>query len=191
MRRVATVVALLIVLGHVGTAAARGAEGPRPELLQAALAAAHRHGDRIRNRDVVAVIDYGLPSNRARLFLVDPTTGETQGAYLVAHGRGSDPELTGRATRFSNATQSKASSLGAFVTGETYQGAHGRSLRLIGLDATNDRAQARAIVVHGAPYVASGRKVLGHSWGCPAVEPRFVNAIIDRLRGGALLYIGN
>src|SRR5262249_49914450 len=101
-----------------------------------------------------------------------------------------DPGLTGRATKFSNDAQSRMSSLGAFAAGGTYIGAHGLSLKLKGLDPTNNRAEERAIVLHGAWYVAPGRKVLGRSWGCPAVEERFVKTIIDRLKGGAFLYVG-
>lgn len=164
------------------------ADGPRPEVLQAALAAQKMHAHNLVKTSILAIIDYSLPSNAPRLFIVDPRTGETE-KFLVAHGRGSDPDFTGLATRFSNRAQSLMSSLGAFATGGTYSGAHGLSLKLVGLEPSNDRAEERAIVLHGADYVEPGRRVLGRSWGCPAVEQRFVKHIIDRLKGGALLYI--
>jgi L,D-transpeptidase catalytic domain len=171
----------------VGVPAAASA-GPRPELLKAALSAEQAHSADVKRTDTIAIIDYTLPSNVPRLFVVNPATGQSE-AFLVAHGRGSDPGLTGHATKFSNDDNSHMSSLGAYVTGDTYQGEHGLSLKLIGLDPTNNHAQSRAIVLHGADYVAPGRPVLGRSWGCPAVEPRFVKTLIDRLKGAALIYV--
>ena len=109
---------------------------------------------------------------------------------LVAHGRGSGDDL---ARRFSNQPGSLQSSLGTFLTGTTYYGKHGLSLRLQGLDpGVNDRAAERAIVVHGAPYVDAalvprlGR--LGRSQGCPALSPAVAARIIDLIRGGSVLY---
>jgi hypothetical protein len=109
---------------------------------------------------------------------------------LVAHGRNTGDD---RARRFSNRPGSLQSSLGTFVTGRTYQGRHGLSLRLRGLDAgLNDRAEARAIVVHGAEYVSPdivrrlGR--LGRSQGCPALEPGVAARVIDLIRGGSVLF---
>ena len=162
--------------------------GPRPELLQAALAAQQAHSGDIKRTDTIAIIDYTLPSNVPRLFIVDPKTGQSD-AFLVAHGRGSDPSLSGHATRFSNDDNSHMSSIGAYATGQIYNGSHGTSLSLVGLDPTNNHAQERAIVLHGAAYVGPGRSVLGRSWGCPAVEMRFVKTIIDRLKGATLLYV--
>jgi hypothetical protein len=110
---------------------------------------------------------------------------------LVAHGRGSGEY---RAVRFANDAESHASSLGLFVTRDTYVGGHGLSLRLDGLEpGVNDRARDRLIVLHGAPYVsrefASAKGRLGLSWGCPAVEPRVAARLIDRIRDGAPLFV--
>jgi hypothetical protein len=79
------------------------------------------------------------------------------------------------------------SSLGFYLTAETYNGEHGYSLRLDGLSSTNSNARERAIVIHAADYVAPGEKI-GRSWGCPAVEPRYHQQIIDELKEGALIY---
>ena len=103
--------------------------------------------------------------------------------FLVAHGQGSDPSRTGYATRFSNENETHATSLGFFRTAETYDGKHGYSLRLDGLSATNSNARERAIVIHGADYVAS----LGRSWGCPAVEMSVRTRLIDMLKGGSVI----
>jgi hypothetical protein len=109
---------------------------------------------------------------------------------LVAHGQGSGANMT---TQFSNMPDTHATSLGLFVTDTTYVGKNGYSLRLDGLDrGVNDRARDRAIVMHGAPYVsqefvkANGR--LGRSWGCPAVSAVVAKKMIDRVKGGGLVF---
>lgn len=164
--------------------------GIRPQVFEDALSAWAQNQSKIENQRYLTIVDYGLPSDRPRLFVLDHDKG-TLSAYLVAHGKGSDPDHTGHATRFSNKPGSEMSSLGAYLTGPTYQGQHGISLRLFGLESTNDKAAERAIVVHGAEYVSPERKVQGRSWGCPAVEQRFASAIIGKVRGGSLLYIHN
>jgi hypothetical protein len=109
---------------------------------------------------------------------------------LVAHGQGSGGNLP---TLFSNEADTHRTSLGLFVTGDTYVGKNGYSLRLDGLDrGFNDRARDRAIVMHGAPYVSEqfareqGR--LGRSWGCPAVSEAVARNLIDRVKGGGLVF---
>jgi hypothetical protein len=138
----------------------------------------------------LAVIDYSLPSTQPRLWVFDVTQGRLLYQELVAHGRNTGERV---AERFSNVEGSKMSSLGLFQTAETYYGSNGYSLRLRGLDAGfNDNALARAIVMHGAPYVSQaiaerlGR--LGRSWGCPAVRQEVARGVIDTLKGGALLF---
>ena len=138
----------------------------------------------------LAVIDYSLPSTQPRLWVFDVARGRLLYQELVAHGRNTGERL---AERFSNVEGSKMSSLGLFQTADTYYGSNGYSLRLRGLDAGfNDNALARAIVMHGAPYVSEaiaerlGR--LGRSWGCPAVRPEVARTVIDTLKGGALLF---
>jgi hypothetical protein len=124
------------------------------------------------------------------LWVFDVTQGRLLYQELVAHGRNTGERV---AQHFSNIEGSKMSSLGLYQTADTYYGSNGYSLRLRGLDAGfNDNALARAIVMHGAPYVSQaiaerlGR--LGRSWGCPAVRPEVARAVIDTLKGGALLF---
>jgi hypothetical protein len=163
----------------------------RPEALHAALLAWRRLAARgLVTRPLLTVIDYGLPSTAPRLWVLDLEARRLLFHTLVAHGRNSGEN---EAVSFSNDEGSLMSSLGAFATGTTYTGKNGYSLRLLGLDpGLNDRAEARAIVMHGAPYVseefarAHGR--LGRSWGCPAVELSIARPLIDRVKGGSLLY---
>jgi hypothetical protein len=160
------------------------------------LALASRAADCARRQGLLdgfrhlAVIDYSLPSTQPRLWIFDVVRGQLLYQELVAHGRNTGERL---AERFSNVEGSKMSSLGLFQATETYVGSNGYSLRLRGLDAGfNDNALARAIVMHGAPYVSEaiaerlGR--IGRSWGCPAVRPEVARTVIDTLKGGALLF---
>jgi len=163
----------------------------RAEPLEAALAAwRHLSGDGLAARPRLAVIDYGLPSTVPRLWVFDLEQGRLLYRELVAHGRGSGEDL---ATVFSDVPGSFTSSLGAFVTGETYTGRNGYSLRLRGVEPErNRRAEERAIVVHGAAYVgeATARALgrLGRSHGCPAVRPEIARRVIDDLKDRAVLY---
>jgi hypothetical protein len=199
MRRLRLVLLGLAALAGPGHAEDRlaaqlAAEAPAANPAVLALASraatcARREGllDQFRH---LAVIDYSLPSTQPRLWVFDLTGGRLLFEELVAHGRNSGERL---AERFSNVEGSKMSSLGLFRTAETYYGSNGYSLRLHGLDAGfNDKALARAIVMHGAPYVSKAHAArvgrIGRSWGCPAVRPEVARPVIDTLKGGALVF---
>jgi len=165
--------------------------GVSPSMLKRALAALDRHAAAIPNRDVIAIADFSLPSRTPRFHIVDVASGRVS-SHLVAHGRGSDPAHTGWLQRFSNEAQSHATSSGAYRTDGLYIGAHGRSLRLTGLDATNNNALSRAIVVHAAWYVspelAKTHRVLGRSEGCFALSNASLPEVLQRLGSGHLIY---
>jgi L,D-transpeptidase catalytic domain len=162
-----------------------------PGLLRRALDALEQHHDSIGYRDFIGVADFSLPSRAPRFHLVNLADGSTR-SHLVAHGRGSDPAHTGWLERFSNEPHSNATSAGAYRTGSLYLGAHGRSMRLEGLDPTNSNALARAIVVHGAWYVneemIGHSGMLGRSQGCFAVADSSLPEIMARLGPGRLIY---
>lgn len=171
--------------------AAVTAAGPSRELLRRALAALDRHASEISHRDLIAVVDFAQASRVPRFHLVEIATGRVS-SHLVAHGRGSDPGHTGWLERFSNENGSNASCAGAFRTDDYYVGAHGRSIRLSGLDASNSNAQARGIVVHGAWYVspemARTHGVLGRSEGCFAFSAESLKDVMERLGPGHMIY---
>ena len=162
-------------------------------LLARALDALARHDHALWSRDVVGIVDFGLPSAHPRFHLVDILAGTTT-TLLGAHGKGSDPQHTGMLQRFSNVEGSMASSEGAYLIGDAYDGKHGPSRRLIGLDPTCDQAEPRAIVIHSAWYVGpeivaqQGR--LGRSDGCFAVSGGDIAMVLARLGRGRLLYAG-
>jgi hypothetical protein len=160
------------------------------EMALGAATCAVRSGD-VRNAPTLTVIDYSRPSTEKRLWVFDLATQTLLYHELVAHGEGSGEN---RPSQFSHEADTHASSLGLFVAGDSYVGKNGYSMRLTGLDeGFNDRALERAIVMHGAPYVsaefarAHGR--LGRSWGCPALRDGIVREVIDRVKGGGLLFV--
>lgn len=192
--------ALVLVTPLLPTAAARGesrlartaeAAGLRPQVLRMALDAHARAEHRGETTSpLLTVIDYSRPSTERRLWVLDLARDSVLERTLVAHGRGTGDD---RAERFSNRPGSFESSLGTFVTGDSYAGKNGYSLRLRGLDpGLNDNAEARAIVMHGAWYATRafiakiGR--LGRSEGCPALDPAVARRVIDRIKGGSVLF---
>jgi len=168
------------------------APGLNAKVLSLAIAAAHKAEAKglVKRHNLLTVIDYSLPSSQPRLFVFDLAAKRLLFRELVAHGKNSGDDKT---SFFSNDPGSLATSLGLFVTADTYNGSNGYSLRLRGLDTGfNDMAWNRAIVMHGAHYVsqeaikALGR--LGRSWGCPAVRSEVAQKIIDTIRGGSAVF---
>jgi hypothetical protein len=144
----------------------------------------------VSDPSTLTIIDYSKASIRPRLWVLDLDERALLYEELVAHGQGSGGNF---ATAFSNTPDSHQTSLGLFRTNTTYVGRNGYSLRLDGLEpGFNDRAEERAIVMHGAPYVdpgvskALGR--LGRSHGCPAVRAPIARELIDRVKGGSLVF---
>lgn len=141
--------------------------------------------------NILTLIDFSLSSNVKRLWIIDLSRNMVLFQTLVAHGRNTGEEF---ATAFSNTPESFKSSLGFYVTGEVYNGKHGVSLKLDGLEkGLNDNARNRAVVLHGADYVSESfiksYKRLGRSQGCPAVPVKYVSEIIEMIKGQSCLYI--
>ena len=146
---------------------------------------------KIINQDIISIIDFSLPSDKKRLFVIDLKEGELVYNTFVAHGKRSGTKL---ATQFSNKKESNKSSLGFYVTGETYNGHHGYSLRLEGEEkGINDNALNRGIVMHSASYVdekiIEGQGYIGRSLGCPAIPSNVYKQVIGTIRNGTCLFI--
>ncbi|MEO1731776.1 MAG: murein L,D-transpeptidase catalytic domain-containing protein [Pseudomonadota bacterium] len=150
-----------------------------------------RAGDAIWKRDIVGIADYGLHSAHKRFHFVNLGLQEVR-SFHVSHGAGSDPEHDGWLNNFSNAVGSNATSRGAYVTWEWYQGRYGTSVRLGGLDPTNEAALRRYIVMHRAKYAEPehlarwGR--MGRSNGCFAMGEEDFRVALNELSGGRLLF---
>jgi hypothetical protein len=136
-------------------------------------------------RNIITIADFSLASTANRLWVIDLARKKVLFNTYVAHGSGSGNAY---ATSFSNNGSSHQSSLGFYVTGSTYCGKHGCSLRIAGMDrGFNDNAESRAVVMHSANYVTKGH--VGRSWGCPAVAPQLAQPIINTIKGGTCLFI--
>ena len=144
---------------------------------------------KISNPNILTVCDFSQPSSSKRLYIIDVRNFKVLLNTYVAHGRNSGQLY---AEHFSNRPRSLQSSLGFYITKGTYFGGHGLSLRLSGQDrGFNDRAESRAIVVHGASYIGDewlGGK-MGRSFGCPAVPARIAPKVIDLIKNGTCLFI--
>ena len=150
-----------------------------------------RAGGAIWRRDIVGIADFGLHSAKPRFHFVNLDRAEVV-SHHVSHGMGSDAQHDGWLKAFSNTEGSNATSRGAYVTWEWYQGRYGTSVRLGGLDATNDAALRRYIVMHRADYAEPshleqyGR--LGRSNGCFAMGTEQFREALMHLSGGRLLF---
>lgn len=160
-------------------------------ILSRAKAALDRHKTLIQLRDRVAIADFSVASGGLRFHIVDLISGQVN-SYLVAHGRGSDPDHSGWLQRFSNEPNSLATSDGAYLTGQIYEGMHGQSMRLLGLDPANSNAEPRAIVIHGADYVSEDHIAkwgkTGRSEGCFAVARHMIPQVLGMLGPNRMLF---
>ena len=166
--------------------------GLDPKVLQLGLKALQCASKKGVNRrdDYLTIIDYSKPSSEKRLWVLDLKNNRVAINELVAHGANTGQK---QAKHFSNKDGSHQSSLGVYVTGNTYTGKNGYSMRLLGLEnGFNDHALSRAIVLHGASYVSDqyikrfGQ--IGRSWGCPAVEKAKAAPTINKIKGGSLVF---
>jgi hypothetical protein len=147
------------------------------------------HVKEFKNRKYITIVDYTKASSCRRLYMIDLESGRVQ-KHFVSHGKNSGMLY---ATKFSNSFDSYQSSRGFFKTGGKYHGKAGLSLRLHGLQkGINDNALCRGIVMHGGRYASGvsrngGR--LGRSWGCPTIPMEVADNVIDKIKGGSLLYM--
>ena len=161
------------------------------KILTIAAREAERAGAKLWRKDIVGIADFARPSTLPRLHFANLENGTVR-SFLVAHGRGSDPEHSVFLQNFSNQYGSEATSRGAYLTAEWYSGKYGTSIRLVGLDGDNSAALPRAIVMHPAAYATEEHIVkfgkLGRSEGCFAMSPGQFNEALWHLSGGRLLY---
>ncbi len=141
--------------------------------------------------EVLTIIDFSLSSTKKRMWVLDMANHKVLINSVVSHGKNTGNEF---ATKFSNTVNSLQSSLGFYVTAETYMGGNGYSLFIDGMEEKyNSKARERYVVIHGAAYaneeVAKRTGRLGRSYGCPAVPTALTNEFIDTIKGQSVLYI--
>jgi hypothetical protein len=146
---------------------------------------------RLHNEQLLSVVDFSQPSSKKRLYVIDLKNGKVLFNTYVSHGRNSGREM---ASQFSNEPESFKSSLGFYVTGGTYTGKHGFSMRLFGEEkGINDNANSRAIVMHSAAYVSESairmQGFIGRSQGCPALPENLYKPIIEKIKNGTCLFL--
>ncbi len=146
---------------------------------------------KITNQRYLTIADMSMASSDPRLYIIDMEKGAVLLRTFVAHDKNSGLLF---AKAFSNSLGSFQSSLGFYITGNPYNGKHGKSLVLKGVEiGINDKAEQRAIVLHGADYANQGfvnqQGYLGRSLGCPAVPNHQVDAIINAIQGASCLFI--
>lgn len=146
--------------------------------------------NKLKNQRYLTVIDMSLSANTERFYLIDVYSQEIVYKSLVAHGIATGEEF---AEEFSNTESSHQSSLGFYLTGETYNGRHDFSLKLDGLESYNNNARDRGIVIHAAEYVShefiktNGR--LGRSYGCPSLPHENYFDIVSKIKDQSCLFI--
>ncbi|NQY41796.1 MAG: murein L,D-transpeptidase catalytic domain family protein [Legionellales bacterium] len=167
------------------------APGLSPKVLELALTAnecVKKKG--LNKKNKLTILDYSKPSTEKRFWVLDLNKDKVIYSICAAHGRNSGNNFT---FTFSNKPQSLQSSIGVFITGDTYYGKHGLSLELFGQeDGINSNAHKRRVVIHAANYVSEsfarehGR--IGRSWGCPALNPKYTKPVIKEIKDGTVLF---
>lgn len=146
----------------------------------------------LQNTKYLTIVDLSQSSRKKRFYLIDVENHELAINSFVAHGKNSGVDV---ARSFSNAPNSEKSSIGFYITKNTYSGKHGLSLKLAGLEnGFNDNAEARGIVVHAADYVNERRvnsAYMGRSQGCPALPNAIAPKVINMIKGGSALFVYN
>ena len=145
----------------------------------------------VLNDKIITIVDFTQASTEKRMYVIDLRDMKVLFNTYVAHGQKSGKQY---AEQFSNQPESYQSSLGFYETLGTYDGKHGYSLKLAGLEnGINDKAEERAIVMHSAPYVSETfiktQGYCGRSWGCPALPEALSKPIIERIKNGSCLFI--
>ena len=167
------------------------ASAAQRRILDLARREVERNSASLLRKDIVAIADFGVRSSEPRFHFANLERGDVR-SFLVSHGQGSDPEHNGWLNHFSNTVGSLATSRGAYVTSQVYEGKYGTSMRLDGLDADNSNARDRAIVMHPAWYAEASMVTkwgkLGRSQGCFAMDPTDFRQALLFLSGGRLIY---
>ncbi len=143
------------------------------------------------NAQILTIIDFSVPSSKKRLYVLDMKNYKLLFHTYTSHGRNSGTVNT---LYFSNEPESFKSSVGFYVTGGTYEGKHGYSLKLKGYESGfNDKAEERAIVMHSADYVSEAlikqQGYIGRSLGCPALAPAVYKEVIQTIKNRSCLFM--
>lgn len=149
-----------------------------------------RQQGKLGGKNILSIIDFTKSSCQKRFYTIDLDEFKVKFFTYVSHGKNTGEDM---AKSFSNILHSNQSSLGFYVTAETYIGTKGYSLKLDGVErGINDNMRERAVVMHEADYVSenwikrNGR--LGRSQGCPALPKEISKAIINTIKNQTTIF---
>ena len=146
---------------------------------------------KLTNSKYLTLVDYTLASNKNRIFIIDMTKKKLVKKNIIAHGKNSGGLY---AKEFSNESESRMSSLGFFTTGVIYNGKYDYSLKLHGLEYSNNNVFERGVVMHSADYATKeflkkNGNVLGRSFGCPVIPHKDYKKTVNLIKGGSCFFI--
>tara|TARA_R100000951_G_C2604179_1_gene169111 strand:+ start:46 stop:591 length:546 start_codon:yes stop_codon:yes gene_type:complete len=173
----AVFIILLITFSVAGTNTT-----PNKKLLLTAKQLQRNHFKKLKNGDRLVIIDYSLPVFKKRLWVINTKTDEIIFYSRVGHAWRSGIIY---ATNFSNVPKSNKSSIGSFVTTNTYKGKFGYSLNIKGLDkGVNNFADRRRIIFH---------KMTNKPWslGCFTVPQKSTKKLINLIKSGTFVYVSS
>lgn len=145
---------------------------------------------RLNNKELFSIIDFTKDCNSKRFYTIDLEKMKIVYYTYVAHGKKSGERM---ATSFSDAIESNKSSIGFYITGNTYNGGNGYSLMLHGDEkGYNSNLAKRSVVVHAADYAnedyiaRNGR--MGRSLGCPALPENIYKQVIETIKEKTMIF---
>lgn len=145
---------------------------------------------KLGDKNLLTIIDFTKASSEKRFYTIDLDNYQVKYHTYVSHGKNTGENM---AKYFSNTVHSNQSSLGFYVTAETYVGSKGFSLKLDGMESGyNNRIRERAVVMHEAEYVSErwiknyGR--LGRSQGCPALPRELSKEVINTIKNHTVIF---
>ena len=145
---------------------------------------------RLNNKELFSIIDFTKDCNSKRFYTIDLEKMKIVYYTYVAHGKKSGERM---ATSFSDAVESNKSSIGFYITGNTYNGGNGYSLMLHGDEkGYNSNLAKRSVVVHAADYAnedyiaRNGR--MGRSLGCPALPENIYKQVIETIKEKTMIF---
>ena len=149
-----------------------------------------RKQHRLNEKDLFSIIDFTKDSSSKRFYTIDLEKMKIVYYTYVAHGKKSGERM---ATSFSDAVESNKSSIGFYITGNTYNGGNGYSLILNGDEkGYNSNLAKRSVVVHAADYAnedyiaRNGR--MGRSLGCPALPENIYKQVIETIKEKTMIF---
>ena len=146
-----------------------------------------KFGGSIPNKNQLTIVDYSLPSNTRRLFVIDLATGKVIHNTWVAHGGGGNQAAgidgLGSSPEMSNQSGSNKSSDGFIIATQKASGSlFGNNVLLRGIDVNNKNLAARSVVMHGwgSPMYQYSAGVEDYNFDTETYDPPY--DVIERVK---------